>query len=120
MHFFVVVPKLGLHSVGPQEHGSLGGAVDLVAKDSLLHLEEEKFLGDVLDELLSHIFREELGPELELEGILLPDLLGRHLDKASHTLDTNPEDEGPLSPTQASNQDSMGSSGQFSGDKVYS
>lgn len=76
MRVFVIVPKLGLHGVRAEEHGCLRRAVNLIAENAVLHLEEEKLLRDVLDELLRHVFRVELGPELELERILLPDLLG--------------------------------------------
>ena len=38
-----------------------------MAKNALLHLDEEELLCDVLDKLLRHIFKEKLGPELELE-----------------------------------------------------
>lgn len=79
MHFFVVVSKLGLDRVGPQEHGCLRRAVDLVAKDTLLDLEEEELLRDVLDQLLSHILGVELGPEFELDRVLFPNLLCRDL-----------------------------------------
>lgn len=93
MRFFVIVSKLGLHSVGAEEHGSLRGAVNLIAENAVLHLQEEKLLRDVLDELLGHILGVELGPELELERILLSDLLGGHLDNRSQTLMTSSEDE---------------------------
>lgn len=76
MRVFVIVPKLGLHCVRAEEHCRLRRAVNLIAENAVLHLEEEKLLRDVLDELLRHVFRVELGPELELERILLPDLLG--------------------------------------------
>lgn len=75
MHLFVIISKLGLHGVGAQEHSCLWGAVDLVAEDPLLDLQEEQLLRDVLDELLCHILRVELGPEFELDGVLLPNLL---------------------------------------------
>ena len=52
---FAVVPKLGLHGVGAEEHRCLRRAVDLVTEDALLHLEEEELLGDVLDELLNSL-----------------------------------------------------------------
>ena len=79
VQLLVVVAELGLHGVGAQEHSGLGRAVDLVAEDALLHLQEEELLRDVLDELLGHVLRVELGPELELQRALLPDLLGGHL-----------------------------------------
>lgn len=78
--FFVVVSELGLDRVGGQQHGSLWRAVDLVAQDSLLHLQEEQLLRDVLDQLLRHVLGEELGPELKLERVLLLHVLGRHLE----------------------------------------
>lgn len=77
--FFVVVSKLGLNRVGSQQHGCLWWTVNLVGEDSLLHLQEEELLGDVLDQFLRHIFWEELGPELELQRVLLLYVLGRHL-----------------------------------------
>ena len=75
----VVVGVLGLHGVGGQQHGGLGRAVDVVVQDALLHLEEEQPLGGLLDQLLRHVLREELGPELEEQRALLPHVLGRHL-----------------------------------------
>ena len=74
VQLLAVGAELGLHGVG-----ALGRAVDLVAEDTLLHLQEEELLRDVLDELLGHVLGVELGPELELQRALLPDLLGRHL-----------------------------------------
>ena len=56
----------------------------------------------------STVFREELGPELELERILLPDFLGRHLDDKSHTLTTSSEDKDPPSQIQVSKQTQKG------------
>lgn len=79
--FFVVVSKLGLNRVGGQQHGCLWWTVNLVAQDALLHLQEEQLLGDVLDQLLRHILREELGPKLELQRVLLLHVLGRHLER---------------------------------------
>lgn len=79
MHFLVIISKLGLHGIGAQEHCCLRGAVDLIAEDALLDLEEEQLLRDVLDELLRHILGVELGPEFELDGVLLPNLLCRYL-----------------------------------------
>lgn len=76
---FVVVSKLGLDRVGGQQHGRLRGTVDFVAQDAFLHLQEEKPLGDALDQLLRHILRKELGPKFELQRVLLLDVLGRDL-----------------------------------------
>lgn len=85
VQLLAVVPELGLHSVGAQEHRRLGRAVNLIAENPLLHLQEEKLLGDVLDELLGHVFGVELGPELELQRVLLSDLLGGHLGGRGQT-----------------------------------
>lgn len=75
VHFLVVISKLGLNRIGPQEHGCFWGAVDLIAEDPFLDLQEEELLSDVLDELLSHVLRVELGPEFELDRVFLPNLL---------------------------------------------
>lgn len=82
MVFFVVVSKLGLNRVGGQQHGSLWWTVNLVGQDGFLHLQEEKLLGDVLDQLLRHILREEFGPKLELQRVLLLHVLGRNLERS--------------------------------------
>lgn len=79
MHFFVVISKLGLHSVRAKKNCCFRRTVDLITEDSFLHLQEEELLRDVLYQLFRHIFWEELGTELELEGILLSDFLSRHL-----------------------------------------
>ena len=79
VNMLVVVSELGLDGVGGEQHGRLRGAVDHVAQDQILHLQEEELLGHVLDQLVSHILRVELGPELEQQGGLLPHVLGRHL-----------------------------------------
>ena len=42
-------------------------------------LQEEQSLCDLLDEFLRDVLGEELGPELELQRVLLLDVLGRHL-----------------------------------------
>lgn len=68
---FVVVSKLGMNRVGGQQHGCLWWTVNLVAQDALLHLQEEKLLGDFLDQLLRHVLWKELGPKLELQRVLL-------------------------------------------------
>lgn len=68
---FVVVSKLGMNRVGGQQHGCLRGTVNLVAQDALLHLQEEKLLGDFLDQLFRHVLWKELGPKLELQWVLL-------------------------------------------------
>ena len=73
------VSKFGLDGVRGQQHCGLWGAVHLVTQDPVLHLQEEHLLGDLLDQLLRHILWEELGPELELERVLLLHVLGRHL-----------------------------------------
>lgn len=79
VHFLVIISKLGLDRIGAQEHGGLRGAVDLVAEDPFLDLQEEELLGNVLDKLLSHVLRVELGPEFELDRVLLSNLLCRDL-----------------------------------------
>ncbi|TNN76133.1 hypothetical protein EYF80_013664 [Liparis tanakae] len=86
--FFVVVSKLGLDRVGGEQHGGLWWTVDLVAQDALLHLQEEQLLGDVLDQLLRHVLWEELGPELELQRVLLLHVLGRHLENNDNVVNT--------------------------------
>ena len=65
---FAVVPKLGLHGVGAEEHRCLRRAVDLVTEDALLHLEEEELLGDVLDELLNTSSGKNLALNLNWRG----------------------------------------------------
>lgn len=52
VNFFVVISELGLNGVGGQQHGRFRWTVDFVAQDALFHLQEEKLLGDVLDQLL--------------------------------------------------------------------
>lgn len=84
--FFVVVSKLGMTRVGGQQYGCLWWTVNLVAQNALLHLQEEKLLGDVLDELLRHILWKELGPKLELQRVLLLNVLGRHLGRKYSTV----------------------------------
>ncbi|KAF3850032.1 hypothetical protein F7725_019751 [Dissostichus mawsoni] len=78
---FVVVSKLGLNGVRGEQHGRLRGTVHLVAQDALLHLQEEQLLRDVLDQLLGHVLREEFGPKLKLQRVLLLHVLGRHLGR---------------------------------------
>lgn len=80
MDFFVAVSKLGLNRVGGQQHSGLWWAVDLVAQDALLHLQEEELPGDLLDQLLRHVLWEELGAKLELKRVLFLHFLGRHLE----------------------------------------
>lgn len=79
VHFLVIISELGLNGIGPQEHGCLWGAVDLIAEDPFLDLQEEELLCDVLDEFISHILGVELGPEFELDRVLLSNLLCRDL-----------------------------------------
>lgn len=81
VELFVVVFKLGLDGVGGEQDGCLWGTVDLVAQDALLHLQEEKLLGDALDQLLRHILRKELGPKFELQRVLLLNILRRDLKR---------------------------------------
>lgn len=75
VHFLVIISKLSLNGVGPQEHCRLWGAVDLITEDPFLDLQEEKLLCDVLDEFLGHVLGIELGPEFELDRVLLSNLL---------------------------------------------
>lgn len=75
VELFVVVFKLGLDGVGGEQYGCLWWTVDFIAQDALLHLQEEKLLGDALDQLLGHILRKELGPKFELQRVLLLDIL---------------------------------------------
>lgn len=79
VHLLVIISKLGLNRIGAQEHGCLWGAVDLITEDPFLDLQEEELLCDVLDELLGHILGVELGPEFELDRVLLSNLLCRDL-----------------------------------------
>ena len=65
---FAVVPKLGLHGVGAEEHRCLRRAIDFVTEDALLHLEEEELLGDVLDELLNTSSGKNLALNLNWRG----------------------------------------------------
>lgn len=44
------------------------------------HLQKEKSLGGLLDELFRDILREKLGPKFEQQRALLPHVLGRHLE----------------------------------------
>lgn len=53
---------------------------ELGSLSSSQYLQEEKFLCDLLDELLRNILREELCSELELQRILLLDILLGHLE----------------------------------------
>lgn len=76
VELFVVVSELGLDRVGGQQYGRLWRTVDFVAQDAFLHLQEEKLLGDALDQLLRHILRKELGPKFELQRVLLLNILG--------------------------------------------
>lgn len=75
VELFVVGSEFGLDGVGGQQDGCLRGTVHLVGQDALLHLQEEKLLGDVLDQLLRHVLGKELGPEFELQGVLLLNIL---------------------------------------------
>ena len=52
VHFFVIVSKFGLHCMGAEAHHSVWRAVNLMSTNTLLPLEEEKLLLDVLDEPL--------------------------------------------------------------------
>lgn len=70
---------LGLDSVRGQKHSGLRGAVDLLGQNVLLHLQEEKLAGDLLDQLLGHILRVILDPQLELQRSLLLHVLANHL-----------------------------------------
>lgn len=54
-------------------------------EDALLHLEEELPLCGFLDKLLGHIFRIELGPELDQKWVLLPDVLSCNLSPNNRT-----------------------------------
>lgn len=76
VELFIVVSKLGLDRVGGQQYGCLWWTVDFVAQDAFLHLQEEKLLGDALDQLLRHVLRKELGPKFELQRVVLPNVLG--------------------------------------------
>lgn len=79
----VVVAVSGLDGVGGQEDGGLGRAVDLVGQDRVLDLQIEQSQRDVLDQLFGHVFRVELGPELELQRVLLLHVLAHHLQHSS-------------------------------------
>lgn len=79
MHLFVVISKFGLHSIGAKKYCCFRRTVDLITEDPFLHLKEEQLLRDVLNQLLRHVLREELGTESELERILLSDFLSRNL-----------------------------------------
>lgn len=79
MHHRGVLAILGLDGIGGQEHGGLRWAVDLLRQDRLLHLQEEELAGDVLDQLLGHVLRVELDPQLELQWNLLLHVLCHHL-----------------------------------------
>lgn len=79
VHRRVVLAVLGLHGVGGQEHGGLRWAVDLLQQDGLLHLQEEELAGDFLDQLLGHVLRVVLDPQLELQRNLLLHALRHHL-----------------------------------------
>lgn len=81
MHIFIVVSKFGLHSIGAEQNCCFRWAVDLIAEDPFLHLQEEELLGNVLDQLLRDILREELGTESELKGAFLPDFLSGDLNR---------------------------------------
>lgn len=79
VHRRVVLAVLGLDGVGGQEHGGLRWAVDLLQQDRLLHLQEEELAGDFLDQLLGHVLRVVLDPQLELQRNLLLHVLRHHL-----------------------------------------
>lgn len=79
MVILVVVSIFGLHSIGGQQHGCLGGTVDVVIEDPLFDLQEELPLGGLLDQFLCHLLGVELGPELDQKWVLFPDILSRHL-----------------------------------------
>ena len=75
-HYFIMwvtSPQLtDLHGVGGEQDSSLGGTVDLVVDDGVLHLQEHQVHRHVLDKLLGGVLGEELGPELELHLLRAP------------------------------------------------
>lgn len=81
IHCPFVLSVLGLDGVRGQQDSRLWRAVDLLCQNVLLHLQEEKPPGDVLDQLLAHILGVELGPQLELQGSLPLHALDHHLRK---------------------------------------
>lgn len=83
MHFLVEITKSGLHRIGGQKHCSLWRTVDIVTQNAVFYLHEEQLLGDILDQLICHIFWEEFGTELKLERILLPHILRGDLQNKS-------------------------------------
>ena len=66
-----VATYLGLYGVGGQQHGGLGGAVDILAEDGLLHLQVEEVLGGLLYQLLGRVLGEELHAEMEVDRLVL-------------------------------------------------
>ena len=70
---------LGLDGVRGEQDSCLGWTVDVHTKDGLLDLQEEQVLCDLLDELLGHILRVELGKKEEGNRDLLWHILLQNL-----------------------------------------
>lgn len=85
MDLFVVISTLSLNGIRGQQYSCLWWTVNLVTQNALLHLQEEKLLGDILDQLLCHILWKELGSELELQWVLLLNILRCHLRRKHST-----------------------------------
>ena len=62
----IQAPNLCLYCVGGQQYRGFRRAVDILCQNSLLHLEVEEMLRELLYQLLTDIFREELHFKMEL------------------------------------------------------
>lgn len=82
VHIFVEVSVFGLDGVRSQQDSCFWRTVNVIVQNCLLHLEEEKALCDVLDQLFCHIFWVELGTEFEKQGAFFPYILCCYLEQS--------------------------------------
>lgn len=81
VHLFVEVSIFWLDSIRSQKDSSFWRTVNVIIQNCLLHLEEEKALRDVLDQLFCHILWVELGTEFEKQWAFFAHILCRNLEQ---------------------------------------
>lgn len=86
VHLFVEVSIFWLDSIRSQKDSCFWRAINVVIQNCLLHLEEEKALRDVLDQLFCHILWVELGTEFEKQGAFFAYILCCYLEQSYQIL----------------------------------
>lgn len=86
VHLFVEVSIFWLDGIRSQKDGCFWRAINVIIQNCLLHLEEEKALRDVLDQLFCHILWVELGTEFEKQGAFFAYILCCYLEQSYQIL----------------------------------